>query len=252
MRKLRPGDALQLSERLRAEVLGRTESGERLLLRLSAVDDEHGRLEQIIEEDGSMPLPGYIRGGRAEARDREFYQTVFARERGSIAAPTAGLHFTSELLQELERKGVVLGFVTLHVGLASFQPVRDVESHQMPIERFSVPQETLRAIATAKSSGKRVIAVGTTTTRSLESWFHEAFESCGTWNETALFIRPGFEFRCVDMLITNFHQPETSHLLLVAAFFGETETSAVYRHALQGPYRFLSYGDAMLLERRKG
>ncbi|MFN8388874.1 MAG: tRNA preQ1(34) S-adenosylmethionine ribosyltransferase-isomerase QueA [Bdellovibrionota bacterium] len=247
MRKLRSGDEIKLSERISAAVVGRNESGDRIILELSLRGGAVS-LGEAIEYDGSMPIPGYIRNGRAESFDRDLYQTVFARSAGSVAAPTAGLHFTPRLLEELKAGGIDSCTLTLHVGPASFQPVRDRDNHPMPYERFTVPNETAQRIERARSAGGRVVGVGTTTTRCLESVAHNAFEQDGERTKTKLFIKPGFQFRAIDLLITNFHQPQTSHLLLVAAFIGEKETAAIYEHALRGSYRFLSYGDAMLLE----
>lgn len=247
MKRFRNGDTLDLAEGLTAVVLGRTESGDRLRLRIDATA---GEVEERLFAAGRMPIPPYIREGRADESDRDLYQTVVAAQAGSVAAPTAGLHFTERLLAELETHGIQHRTVTLHVGAASMQPVADLECASAPTEQWSVSAETARAIETAKREGRRIVAVGTTVTRTLESMaaMGESFEP-GEIYETSLFIKPGFQFRVADVLMTNFHQPRTTHLLLVAAFIGEDVTFRLYRHALAGSYRFLSYGDSMLLER---
>jgi len=247
MRRLKPGANLNLSEHLSGTVLGRDESGERIRIELLAEHPEHS-IEELISREGSMPIPGYIRAGVAEERDEEFYQTVFAKHAGSVAAPTAGLHFTEALLDQLRERGVEIRELTLHVGPASFQPVRDPAEHEMPTEWYSISAEVLAALDRAKAEGRRIVAVGTTSARSLES-AARVRPKAGEFVPTQLFITPGFEFNYVDVLMTNFHQPETTHLLLVAAFIGERETEKIYTHALESEYRFLSYGDAMLLER---
>ena len=253
MRKFKEGMVFRLSANIEARVLGRTAEGTRLTLQLRPLAAVP--LDTLIEREGAMPLPGYIRNGVAAQEDREFYQTVFAREIGSVAAPTAGLHFTLPLLTELQRRGIDHCFLTLHVGLASFAPVRDVAAHQMTNERYVISPECIEAIARTKARGGRVVVVGTTATRALES---AALADGALFKEphldpvagsTELMIQPGFTFRVVDLLMTNFHQPFTTHLLLVAAFIGEQEIEQIYQHALAGSYRFLSYGDSMLLER---
>lgn len=253
MRKFKEGMVFALSANIQARVIGRTAEGTRLILELQPLGGEP--LDLLIERDGAMPLPGYIRNGVADAEDRDFYQTVFAREIGSVAAPTAGLHFTLALLEELRGVGIEHCFLTLHVGLASFAPVRDVAAHQMTNERYEISPRCIEAIARTKARGGRVVVVGTTATRALESAAladETLFEREPTEvvsGSTELMIQPGFTFRVVDLLMTNFHQPFTTHLLLVAAFIGELEIEQIYQHALAGSYRFLSYGDSMLLER---
>lgn len=247
MKRLRPGSELELSPSLTAEVIDRVgEDGERILLRLGAKDQRSVLL--AIENEGSMPIPGYIRGGRSDETDRDRYQTTFAGTAGSVAAPTAGLHFTPELLAQVKAKGGEIATVTLHVGVASFAPVRDITAHRMPREWYRIPEATARAIARAKEKGKRVFAVGTTSTRSLESAAKAGgLGMAAELRPTELFITPGFPFEVVDALLTNFHQPKTTHLLLVSAFFGEEGIRELYEHALNSAYRFLSYGDCMLL-----
>ena len=266
MRKLKAGDTLQLSAHLLADVLGRTPDGKRMLVRLLAVGAERP-VGDLITDEGGMPIPPYIRAGHADQLDQQLYQTVYAQTAGSVAAPTAGLHFTEQLLGVLAAQGISCCFLTLHVGPASFLPVAsdELSSHDMLAEEYAIPLDTRRMIQEAKGQGRRVIAVGTTTVRALESaaladpgfCLAEADNEarCDAQVEapcdTQLLIRPGFKFSVVDALITNFHQPGSTHLLLVAAFAGEKQTEDIYRRALAGDYRFLSYGDAMLLEPEK-
>lgn len=204
---------------------------------------------QVLEAIGQMPLPPYIEREDEQA-DRERYQTVYAKRAGAVAAPTAGLHFSQELLDKLAAKGVNLGWLTLHVGAGTFQPVRveHINEHKMHKEWISVPQDVVDAVNATHNAGKRVIAVGTTTVRSLEtaalSGELVAFEG-----ETDIFITPGFEFRVVDSLLTNFHLPESTLLMLVSAFAGYAHVMNAYRHAVEAEYRFFSYGDAMFLNR---
>ncbi len=256
MRQLRAGDRVRLSPNLIADVIGREESQDRIILDLM-IDDktDENNIADIIESEGLMPIPGYIRAGRADEKDIQFYQTVFAKESGSIAAPTAGLHFTEELLKELTELGVDIEFVSLHVGVASFAPVRDIAAHQMPSEHFIVRRAVLEKIKKTREGGGRVVAVGTTAVRALESSMSMVEQSDlakmgeKIEGDTEIFIKPGHKFAAVDVLMTNFHQPETTHLLLVAAFIGEENVEPIYEHALRHEYRFLSYGDAMFLER---
>ena len=193
-------------------------------------------VEPVLERLGAVPLPPYIRHAPDHA-DTERYQTVYAAAPGAVAAPTAGLHFDPAMLKELESRGATIAKLTLHVGFGTFQPLRSdvVEEHRMHKERFSIPEATRRALI-----GKRVLAVGTTSLRALEST---------TKGETDLFIYPGFEFRVVDRLLTNFHLPKSTLLMLVSAFAGKDNILKAYRHAVEQRYRFFSYGDAMLIER---
>jgi S-adenosylmethionine:tRNA ribosyltransferase-isomerase len=195
-----------------------------------------------------VPLPPYIRRSDRPA-DRERYQTVFAREAGSVAAPTAGLHFTPDLLQRLLARGVATASIVLHVGPGTFRPVEveDVREHRVLAERFTIPEETALAINQARRAGRRIVAAGTTTTRALESRTDAAGRLLGGPGETDLVIVPGFIFRTVDALITNFHLPRSSLLLLVSAFAGRERVLAAYRAAVAARYRFYSYGDAMLM-----
>lgn len=196
-------------------------------------------VESVLERFGAVPLPPYIRHA-PRAADAERYQTIYAEVPGAVAAPTAGLHFDQSILKSIEQRGATLAKITLHVGFGTFQPVRvdEVEAHRMHRERYSIPQATLKAIA-----GKRVLAVGTTSLRALES---HALQKDG---ETDLFIYPGFEFRVVRRLLTNFHLPKSTLLMLVAAFAGLDNIRRAYAHAIERRYRFFSYGDAMLIER---
>ena len=202
----------------------------------------------VIDRCGRLPLPPYI-SHEATEYDEERYQTVYAKNPGAVAAPTAGLHFDEAVLHEIRAKGIDCARVTLHVGAGTFQPVRseDILEHRMHSEVFHVPQETLDAVEMAKSRGGKVVSVGTTTLRALES----AASSGKSKGETSIFITPGFEFKMVDRLLTNFHLPKSTLLMLVSAFSGMEAVRHAYRHAIAEKYRFFSYGDAMLMERRE-
>jgi S-adenosylmethionine:tRNA ribosyltransferase-isomerase len=233
---------------LEAEVLDRGERGERLL-RFEPVNDFFGVLERI----GHMPLPPYIRRDDA-LEDRARYQTVFSREPGSVAAPTAGLHFTPEVLETLTSRGVEVARVTLHVGLGTFAPLRveRVEDVRLHRERYTIGAETADAVNRAVSEGRRVVAVGTTVVRTLESAAAAANEAGGAplaphSGTTEIFISPGFRFRVVGALLTNFHLPQSSLLMLVSAFAGRERVMAAYCHAVEQSYRFFSYGDCTLI-----
>jgi S-adenosylmethionine:tRNA ribosyltransferase-isomerase len=197
-----------------------------------------------------LPLPPYIVHAPTD-HDEERYQTVFAREPGAVAAPTAGLHFDEPMLAALRARGAQIAHVTLHVGAGTFKPVRaeTVQEHAMHSERFAVPEATVEAIRAAKARGGRVIAVGTTSLRALESAAMSGELAAGG-GETNIFIFPGYRFRVVDVLLTNFHLPRSTLLMLVCAFGGMQEVLAAYRHAVEQEYRFFSYGDAMLIERQ--
>lgn len=202
---------------------------------------------EILEKIGNMPLPPYI---TEKLEDKERYQTVYSRELGSAAAPTAGLHFTAELMDKIRAKGVNIGFVTLHVGLGTFRPVKEEEitDHIMHSEHYFLPQETADLINRTKAAGKRVIAVGTTSCRTLESAAvkkGEPLTQSEAW--TSIFIYPGYEFKVIDGLITNFHLPESTLIMLVSAFAGYDHTMHAYKEAVQEKYRFFSFGDAMLI-----
>jgi len=230
---------------LEAEVIEHREFGERLL-RFLPVTDFFARLEVI----GHMPLPPYIR--RPDDRgDRQRYQTVYAHQPGSSAAPTAGLHFTAEVLERIRARGVIVCFVTLHVGLGTFQPIRveRVEDIQLHAEPYTLPEETAAAINAALSEGRRLVAAGTTTVRALEHCALLAGDGAlrPHSGSTRIFISPGFQFRVVSGLLTNFHLPQSSLLMLVSAFAERGRVLAAYRHAVQERYRFFSYGDCMFL-----
>jgi S-adenosylmethionine:tRNA ribosyltransferase-isomerase len=234
-RKMHVGERIRFDAGLQAEVLARGEFGERTV-RFSGADDLYAAFERI----GHVPLPPYIKRSD-EAADRERYQTVFAREKGSVAAPTAGLHFTGEILDECRARGADVAYVTLHVGLGTFQPLHaeKVEEAKLHAERYSIAPENAAHIRAAK----RVVAVGTTSVRTIES----AEQSGELSGETDIFIYPGYEFRRVGAMLTNFHLPRTSLLLLVCALAGTELALAAYRHAVEQRYRFYSYGDCMLI-----
>ncbi|WP_353066478.1 tRNA preQ1(34) S-adenosylmethionine ribosyltransferase-isomerase QueA [Tunturiibacter psychrotolerans] len=253
-RKIQPGERLlfhaadEVEPVLEAEVLSASEFGERTL-RFSPAPDFLAVLNKI----GHMPLPPYIH--REDRADRERYQTVYSRQSGSAAAPTAGLHFTPAIIAELKENGIQIETITLHVGLGTFQPVRakKVEDIRLHSEHYTLPAATAKAINTALREGRRIIAAGTTTTRTLE---HCALTSAGNVltphsGQTSIFISPGHEFKIVGGLLTNFHLPESTLLMLVSAFagsqIGKELIRAAYVHAIQEKYRFFSYGDCMLL-----
>ena len=203
----------------------------------------------ILEQYGAMPLPPYIER-TAEDTDDARYQTVYARHPGAVAAPTAGLHFDEPMLNRLDASGIIRAHVTLHVGAGTFQPVRveHIADHVMHSERYTIPQATVDTIERARADGRRIIAVGTTSLRALEAAAQNGALAAGE-NETRIFITPGYRFRVVDLLLTNFHLPKSTLLMLVSAFAGKGKIEHAYRHAINQSYRFFSYGDAMLLER---
>jgi len=238
----RPGAVLRIAGTIPARVLERR--GELYVLEF----DDSDTVLEVLERVGSVPLPPYITRP-TDLEDAARYQTVYANAPGAVAAPTAGLHFDQAQLDALRRFGVELAFLTLHVGAGTFQPVRvsDIEEHRMHSELYQLPEATVQAVARAQCRGGRIVAVGTTTLRALES-----AASTGTLRsgggETDIFIRPGFRFRAVDRLITNFHLPRSTLLMLVCAFAGRDKTLRAYRHAIGQRYRFFSYGDAMLID----
>ena len=201
---------------------------------------------EVLDKLGQMPLPPYI---HEKLKDKERYQTVYSRELGSAAAPTAGLHFTKELMEKVRAKGVNIGYVTLHVGLGTFRPVKvdDVTKHHMHSEHYEIPEETARLINETKRNGKRVIAVGTTSCRTLESVAKKEGCVCPSDGWTDIFIYPGFEFRVLDGLITNFHLPESTLIMLVSAFAGFDNVMNAYKTAVEERYRFFSFGDSMCI-----
>ena len=241
-RKMRPGARLSFGDGLlTAEVVGEVEGGNRLVR-----FEYEGIFLEILEQLGKMPLPPYI---KEELEDRERYQTVYSKVVGSAAAPTAGLHFTPELLEKVRGMGVSIGYVTLHVGLGTFRPVKvdDVTNHEMHSEFCIVPQETADLINKTKAAGGRVICVGTTSCRTIESWAKEdgTMEASAGW--TNIFIYPGYRFKVMDALVTNFHLPESTLIMLVSAFAGQDHVLGAYRQAVEERYRFFSFGDAMFL-----
>jgi len=242
-KRARPGMSFCLDEGLRLEILEKVEEG-RIQIRFSEPIEPH------LDRLGHVPLPPYIRRGD-QAADRIEYQTVFADPPGAIAAPTAGLHFTRALLDEIQDAGIGLAMITLHVGIGTFKPVtaRQVEHHRMESERFEISDQTASAIMETQSSGGRIVAVGTTVVRTLESVVASTGAVSATSDVTDLFIRPGYRFRAVDLLLTNFHLPRSTLLMLVCAFAGRQPLLGAYNEALATGYRFYSYGDCMLVER---
>ena len=241
----KPGSRITLEETITLTVTGRAgEQGEFFALELA----DAGDLWALIERHGRLPLPPYITHA-VEGDDEMRYQTVFARHPGAVAAPTAGLHFDDAMLVRLRAQGVELAWLTLHVGAGTFQPVRvhNLTEHRMHSERFDIPQATVDAIASTRARGGRVIAVGTTSLRALEAASQSGELSAGP-AETSIFITPGYSFRVVDRLLTNFHLPKSTLLMLVSAFAGTDAIRAAYLHAIAQRYRFFSYGDAMLLD----
>jgi S-adenosylmethionine:tRNA ribosyltransferase-isomerase len=241
------GARLRLADAFDAEVLGRTGPDDALFhLRFDADPFT------LLERHGHVPLPPYITHA-VTADDATRYQTVFAAKPGAVAAPTAALHFDAAVLAALDARGVPRAHVTLHVGAGTFQPVRTdkLAEHTMHSEWFEVPQATVDAVAAARARGGRVVAVGTTTLRALESAARGGTLQAGS-RDTALFILPGFDFRVVDLLVTNFHLPKSTLMMLVSALAGHARVMALYRHAVAQRYRFFSYGDAMLLARERG
>lgn len=242
-KKAKPGTKISFGDGLLiAEVLDVVEEGNRLIQ-----FSYEGIFEEILDQLGEMPLPPYI---THKLQDKERYQTVYAKHEGSAAAPTAGLHFTKELLEQIEEKGVKIAHVTLHVGLGTFRPVKvdDVEKHHMHSEFYVVEEDQAAMINEAKRTGHRVIAVGTTSCRTLESAADEngMLQAKSGWTE--IFIYPGYEFKIIDALITNFHLPESTLLMLVSALAGKEHILKAYEEAVKERYRFFSFGDAMLIE----
>lgn len=205
-----------------------------------------GILENVLDELGEMPLPPYI---KEKLDDKDRYQTVFARESGSAAAPTAGLHFTETLLAEIKNKGVDIVYITLHVGLGTFRPVaaETIEDHKMHSEFYTMTAEAADMLNQAKADGKKIISVGTTSTRTLETIIHDHGEFKAASGFTDIFIYPGFEYKAVDVLITNFHLPKSSLVMLVSAFSSRENILNAYAHAVESKYRFFSFGDAMII-----
>lgn len=252
-KRMKPGDVVSFSEDklFEAEVLGFGEEGTRI------VEFRYeGLFAERLEELGKIPLPPYI-GRESTSEDKERYQTVYASdsEEGSVAAPTAGLHFTPELLKKAQEKGVKIAYVTLHVGIGTFRPVKcdNIEEHQMHFEEYHVDEETAAVINETKRKGGRIVSVGTTSTRTLESAavFNEEsgmYEVKAGADSTGIFIYPGYEFKMVDSLITNFHLPKSTLLMLISALYNREDILRIYNMAVKEKYRFFSYGDAMFIE----
>lgn len=242
-KKARPGSRFSFGDGLMtAEVLEVLEGGNRLI-RFAY----EGVFYDLLDRIGQMPLPPYI---TEKLQDKERYQTVYSKELGSAAAPTAGLHFTPQLLEDIQAQGIAIGYVTLHVGLGTFRPVKEeeIENHKMHTEQYYMPAETADLINRTKAAGGRVICVGTTSCRTVESAAPAdggPMEACS--GDTDIFIYPGYTFKCMDGLITNFHLPESTLIMLVSAFAGYDAVMAAYKEAVEEKYRFFSFGDAMLI-----
>ena len=241
-RKTKPGQRILFGEGELQAVVEETVSGGNRIVRF----EYEGIFLEVLERLGRMPLPPYI---RQELKDPERYQTVYSKELGSAAAPTAGLHFTKELLETVRNQGVLTEFVTLHVGLGTFRPVKEeeIENHEMHSEYCIIPPETAEAVNRTRKNGGRIIAVGTTSCRTLESFAKEdgTLEASSGW--TNIFIYPGYRFKCIDALITNFHLPESTLIMLVSALAGRENILNAYRIAVSEKYRFFSFGDAMMI-----
>lgn len=242
-KKAKPGNVICFSDELKCTVTDHTDFGGRVV-----EFSYEGVFEEILDRLGETPLPPYI---HEKLEDKERYQTVYNREQGSAAAPTAGLHFTKEQMVELQAMGVNLGFVTLHVGLGTFRPVSTdvIEEHKMHKEFYRIPDETAELILATKKAGHRVIAVGTTSIRTLESAATAKNEIAGKSGWTEIFIYPGYEFKIVDAIITNFHLPKSTLIMLISAFAGREFVLSAYKKAVELKYRFFSFGDAMFITR---
>ncbi len=241
-KKIKPGTRLSFGDGLlTAEVVGEVEGGNRLIR-----FDYEGIFLEVLERLGKMPLPPYI---KEELADPERYQTVYSREVGSAAAPTAGLHFTKELLEQVESMGVDLAYVTLHVGLGTFRPVKEEEitDHEMHAEFCMISAESAEKINRTKERGGRVICVGTTSCRTIESWAGEDGKLQESAGWTSIYIYPGYRFKVLDGLVTNFHLPESTLVMLVSALAGRDQVLSAYRQAVEEKYRFFSFGDAMFI-----
>lgn len=239
-RRLKAGTVVRFSDELSAEILDTVEGGNRIVK-----FNFKGNFFEILDRIGQMPLPPYI---KEKLKEKDRYNTVYCREEGSAAAPTAGLHFTQRVFDSLKEKGVDTAYVTLHVGLGTFRPVKEdnILDHKMHVEHYSIPQETVDKINMCKQNGGRVISVGTTSCRTLESASQSGETAAGS-ADTGIFIYPGYKFKVIDGLITNFHLPESTLIMLVSAFLGREKTLAAYEEAIKERYRFFSFGDAMLI-----
>ena len=251
-KRVKSGTKIKISGDLSVEVLDPLEDDGKWLVRL----DYEGNIFEVLHRVGNIPLPPYIErkmtSDELKKLDFERYQTVYALNEGSVAAPTAGLHFTQEILTRLAKKGVEIGYVTLNVGLGTFRPVKceNVLEHKMDSETFEIPQETAELINRAKAQGKKIVAVGTTTVRTLETAYKLYGEIKACHDASTLFIYPPYEFKIVDNLITNFHLPKSTLLMLVSALMGKDFIMRAYKEAIANKYRFYSYGDCMLLKTR--
>ena len=244
-RRLKPGKIVTFSEKLQAEVVQKRDDG-RVLVRF----DSRGEFDEILEQIGRTPLPPYIERSRVGPdADRERYQTVFAANRGAIAAPTAGLHFTPQIFDALKGRGVEIAEITLHVGYGTFEPVRaaDLKNHRVAPERYEIGAAAAEILEQARGEGRRIVAVGTTTTRTLEHVLGRFGEFRAGVSRADLTILPGYRFTAVGAMLTNFHLPESSLLILVATFGGYELIMEAYRHAVASGFRFYSYGDCMLI-----
>ncbi len=242
-KRLKKGSEIIFPSDLKGEVLEILEDGKRIIS-----FSPSGKLKEVLQAIGQIPLPPYIKR-KPEKRDYERYQTVFAQREGSVAAPTAGLHFTNDIIQRLKNKGVEICYITLHIGLGTFKPVKtkDIKKHKMEEEYFEIPEETAEIINKAKEKNKKILACGTTVTRALESAACKKNEIKATSGWTSLFIYPGYQFKIVDSLLTNFHLPKSTLLMLVCAFAGREFIMRAYNEAIKKKYRFYSYGDCMLI-----
>ena len=242
----KPGMRIVIAGKHNAEIVGRDER----FFQVQLLDAASGSFETLMRESGELPLPPYMQRAAGEG-DTMRYQTVYAQHEGAVAAPTAGLHFDEATLAACRERGIELAHVTLHVGAGTFLPVKTetIAEHKMHHERYVLTQATVDAIDACKARGGRVVAVGTTSVRTLEGCVHECGELRAHESETDIFITPGYEFKVVDMMLTNFHLPKSTLLMLVSAFSGYEHIRALYAHAIEQRYRFFSYGDAMLLQK---
>ena len=240
-RRIKPGDVIYFSDKLSAKCISEEDEGIKYFSLIY-----NGILLEILDELGTMPLPPYIHE-KLESKDR--YQTVYAKESGSSAAPTAGLHFTKDLLKQIEKKGIEILYVTLHVGLGTFRPVKvdNVLEHKMHSEYFEISKDVADRLNLAKEKGRKIISVGTTTTRVLETVYHKYNKFIETKEHTDIFIYPGFEFKAIDSLITNFHLPKSTLVMLVSALAGKENILSSYKIAVDNKYRFFSFGDSMMI-----
>ena len=245
-KRLKPGDSVIFSDDFKADIIDYGEDGTRI------VEFKYeGIFMERLEELGKMPLPPYIER-ESELSDKDRYQTVYCKEEGSVAAPTAGLHFTEELLAKAKAKGIKLAYVTLHVGIGTFRPVKceNIEDHQMHFEEYEITQENADIINETKAAGGRVVSVGTTSTRTMESAAvlkDDKYVMEAKGDSTGIFIYPGYEFKIIDSLITNFHLPKSTLLMLISALYNREDILKVYETAVEEKYRFFSYGDAMII-----